>query len=120
MEKCETTRRYLDAWHQKDLACIEALLHPVVTFTGPLSATVGREAFLGAVKRMVPLLEGITVRHVMSHEDHAVAVYDFICVEPIGRCRTTELLGFQGDLIVSSELFFDARPFAAMRARQSG
>jgi len=120
MEKREMTRRYLDAWHRKDAAAVEALLDPDVTFTGPMAATVGRGAFVGAVKRMAPLLKGIEVRHLMSEADYTVAVYDFICVEPIGLCRTTELLGFKGDRISSSEVFFDARPFEAFMRAKSG
>lgn len=118
MERREVTRRYLDAWNQKDAAAVEALLDPAVTFKGPLAATQGREAFVGAVKRMTPLLKGIEVRYVLSDAERAVAVYDFVCIEPIGVCRTTELLGFTGDRISSSEVFFDARPFEAlMRSR---
>ena len=114
MERSEVARRYLKAWHLKDIEGVEALLDPGVTFKGPLAATSGREAFMGAVKRMVPLLKGIDLRHMLADDEHAVAVYDFVCIDPIGACRTTELLSFNGDLIRSSEVFFDARPFEAM------
>ena len=47
--------------------------------------------------------------------------YDFVCVEPIGVCRTSELITVKEGFIGDVELFFDARPvekFAGMKAAQ--
>jgi hypothetical protein len=45
--------------------------------------------------------------------------YDFVCRDPIGVCRTAELVRFQDGLIRDIELFFDARPFEAMQRTQA-
>jgi hypothetical protein len=37
--------------------------------------------------------------------------YDVDFGEPIGICRTAELMTFEGSLIMRIELFYDARPF---------
>jgi hypothetical protein len=51
--------------------------------------------------------------------DRAMFAYDFICRDPIGVCRTAELVRFQDGLIRDIELFFDARPFEAMQRAQA-
>ena len=108
---------YLDAWARKDAERIGAFLHPDVTFVGPVLQTRGRDAVLAAAERMFPMLQRLEVRALFAEGDRALAAYDFVCAEPIGLCRTAELIGFDGDRISSIELFFDARPFeAAMRA----
>ena len=109
-----TTHEYLQAWNRKDLAAISGLIAENVSFKGPMSETTGRQAFTEAVAKMFPLLQRIDVRHVHGHADHTVAVYDFVCAQPIGKCRTAELLSFESGRIRASELFFDARPFEAL------
>jgi hypothetical protein len=109
-----TTHEYLQAWNRKDLAAIEGLIADGVAFRGPMAETTGRQAFTNAVAKMFPLLQRIDVRHVYGDADHTVAVYDFVCAPPIGKCRTTELLRFESGRICASELFFDARPFEAL------
>lgn len=113
-EHISTTQAYLQAWNRKDLAAIEGLIAEGVTFKGPLSETAGRQAFMAAAAKMFPLLQRIDVRHVYGNADHTVAVYDFVCAQPIGTCRTTELLSFESGRISASELFFDAPPFEAL------
>jgi len=109
---------YLDAWHRKDATAIGAYFHPEVSLTGPMANIAGRDAVVASAARMFPMLKGYEVREIFAKNDQAICIYDFICAEPIGRCRTAELLTFDGDLIRGIELFFDARPFeAALKAR---
>ena len=103
---------YVEAWNKKDLNAVSATLGPNVRFVGPMAQTDGKEAFLGAVKRMFPLLESINVRAKFASSDQVMLAYEFVCGAPIGSCRTAELLTFSDGLIASSEVFFDARPFA--------
>ena len=110
---------YLDAWSRKDLEGIAARLHPQVHFKGPQQELNGREAVLEATRRIFPLLEGFEVRARFVSGDRAMFAYDFICREPIGVCRTAELVRFEDGLIRETELFFDARPFEAMQRAQA-
>src|SRR5450631_703162 len=109
----DRAQAYLDAWKQQDVAKMHVMLHPQVTFKGPMAETVGRDAFMNAVRGMIPMLKDVVVRHLMVDGDQAIAVYDFICAAPVGVCRTAELISFTDGLIRSSEVFFDARPFEA-------
>ena len=111
---------YLDAWSRKDAPAIAALVSPSVTFKGPMAQTDGDEPFMAAVSGMFPLLQRIDRRALVVDGETALAVYDFVCAEPIGACRTAEMLTIEGGRIAASELFFDARPFEALaRARSA-
>jgi hypothetical protein len=102
---------YLTAWQRKDLQAIGEHIRPNVRFKGPMSETTGKEAFLAAAQRIFPILQSLTVRSTFASGSEVVAIYDFNCSEPIGACRTAELITFQDGLISGVELFFDARPF---------
>jgi ketosteroid isomerase-like protein len=106
---------YLDAWSRKDLDGIAAHLHPEVHFKGPMQEVDGRSAVLDGSKRILSLLERLEVRARFVSGDRAMFAYDFVCRAPIGVCRTAELVRFQDGLIRDIELFYDARPFAAMQ-----
>jgi len=47
-------------------------------------------------------------------------VYDFVCAEPIGVCRTAEFVTLKDGLIGSLEIFFDPRPFEKLMQSQAG
>ena len=110
---------YIDAWSRKDLDGIAAHLHPAVHFKGPMQELNGRDAVLAATKAIFPILERMDVRGQFVSGDRAVFVYDFICGQPIGVCRTAELVRFDDGLVRDTELFFDARPFEAMQRAQA-
>jgi len=117
----EVTHEYLAAWQRKDADAIAAHVHTHVHFKGPMTELQGREPFIAACKRMFPMLKEYRVRSVAATEDRAIFVYDFVCVEPIGLCRTAELITVKDGLIRDVELFFDARPFeklASVKAAQ--
>lgn len=108
-----TVQTYLRGWKQRDPAAIAGILSDDVTFKGPMARTQGREAFMAAVAGMLPMVKDIDPRGLYFDGERAVAVYDVVCAEPIGICRTAELLTVEGDKLVASEVFFDARPFEA-------
>jgi ketosteroid isomerase-like protein len=107
-------RDYLDAWSRKDLAGIASHLDPKVTFRGPVSELEGRDQFLAGAERMFALLKSVEPRTVLEEGGQVACLYDFNCIEPVGRCRTAEFLTFEGDKIASSEVFFDSAPFAKL------
>ena len=110
---------YMDAWSRKDLDAIGALLHPKVHFKGPMQELNGREAVLAASQKIFPLLDKFVVRQQFVSGERSMFAYDFVCREPIGLCRTAELIKFEDGLIRETELFFDARPFEALQRAQA-
>lgn len=115
----EVVNQYIAAWKKKDADAIAACLGSDVHFKGPMAETTGREPFLAACRRMFPLLQDYRVRSLLIDGDRAMFAYDFVCAEPIGVCRTAELITIKDGLIASSEIFFDARPFERLAQRSS-
>ena len=110
---------YLEGWNRKDALAFAAALAPGVRFKGPLAETEGRDPFLAAVTRMFPMVERLELRALFTEGDRVLAVYDFVCVQPIGCLRTAEMIEIRHGLIVSSELFFDTAPLTGAQAQRS-
>ena len=106
---------YLAAWKDKDLKRIAAHIHPKVQFKGPMTELSGSESFLSSCEMILPMLKDLKVRSKFASENQAIFTYDFVCQEPIGVCRTAELLTFEDEQIKSIELFFDALPFEKLK-----
>jgi hypothetical protein len=102
---------YMAAWQEKDIREIARHLHPEVHFKGPMAEVTGREAVVGSAQRMFPILKEINIRSKFASGNQAIFTYDFVCADPVGTCRTAELMTFEDGQIKSIELFFDARPF---------
>jgi hypothetical protein len=111
MHTLEIVEEYLAAWKRKDADGIARLLHPDVHLKSPITDSEGRESFLVMCRKAFPRLEDIVIRAKFASETQAITVYDFVLNEPIGLTRTANLMTFEGELIRSVELFFDARPF---------
>ena len=111
-------RTYLDAWHRKDLDAIARHLHPEVRLISPQTTIDGKAGVVASVRRILPLLTGLQVLSAFAHETQAIFTYEFMCLPPIGICRTAELMTFEGELIRGIELFFDARPFEKLAQMQ--
>jgi hypothetical protein len=106
----QLAKSYYQAMARKDVAEVAKYVHPDVHFIG-LVECHGKEAFVNAVERLITLSTDIQIRAVVGEEDRAMVAYDLIFPAPIGPVRTAALLVFEGGLIKSIELFFDASPF---------
>lgn len=115
----QIVNQYIAAWKKKDADAIAACVTPDVHFKGPNAETTGRESFVAASRRMFPLLQEYQLRSLFVEGDRAMFAYDFVCAEPVGVCRTAELVTIKDGLIASSEIFFDARPFEKLVPRSS-
>jgi hypothetical protein len=111
--------RYANAWQRKDLDAIAALIHSEIHFKSPTAETEGRDTYVSATARFLPLIERVAVRAQFISGDRAMFAYDFVCRDPIGVCPTAELVRVENDLIRESEVFFDARPFEALARGQA-
>jgi hypothetical protein len=116
-ENLKLVALYLAAWRKKDLNGIAEHLHPNVHFKAPLSEVTGKDAVLNAAQRIFPFLIDYGIRSTFASDDQAVAIYDFICAEPIGTSPTAELLTLRGRQVIDIQLFFDPRPFEKLVQR---
>lgn len=102
---------YYTAMGKKNIADMEKYLHPNVRAVGPLGEMIGKEAVLGAVKRLIIPLNSLIIRAKFGSDDQAMLAIDLGFSEPIGSLPSAVLMTFQDGLIAKTELFFDARPF---------
>jgi hypothetical protein len=109
--RLELVERYFSAWQGKNSMALAALIHPEIHVWSPLAEFSGRKNFLTMVERLFPLLENVRLRSTWVSHLQGMATYDFVLQPPIGSIRTAALMTFDGGLICSVELFFDARPF---------
>lgn len=115
----EACTKYVDAWKRRDLDAISALVHPEIKFKSPTATTEGRDKYLAATARFLPLLLRVDVRAQFTSSEGAMVAYDFVCADPIGSCPTAELIHFRDGLVRESEVFFDARPFETFARAQA-
>ncbi len=104
-------RQYIDAVGRHDLETVGGLLADDLSaiFAGQ---TLGRDAWLGALKRLLPALVRNDIREVFADGDRACVVYDFVTDTAAGAVPCVELVTVEGDAITRIELIFDRVAFA--------
>ncbi len=104
-------RRYIEAVGDHDLDTVGGLLADDLSsiFAG---GTLGRDEWLGALKRLLPALVRNDIREVFADGDRACVVYDFVTDTVAGAVPCVELVTVEGDTITRIELIFDRVTFA--------
>jgi len=118
-ENAEVVAKYVAGWERRALTDIAALIHPEIQFKSPTAMLNGRDKYVEATARFLPLLERVDVRAKFVSDDGAMLAYDFVCRAPIGACPIAELVRIKDGLVYVSEVFFDARPFEAFAKAQA-
>lgn len=109
-------KAYYTAYHNKDLATVERLLHPDVQFVSPLAQLKGKEAVFRSVQKFLTVFTSLAVREVLGSEDQAMVVYDTEFPGLVGMLPAAALLTFKEGLVIRLELFFDARQLEPKKA----
>lgn len=102
---------YYKAFENKDVESITNILHPDIEFITPMGNSRGSASVIEAAKRLLPLIKSIDVRAKFSSADQVMLVYDLNLTAPVDRCPSAVLMTIRENLIVRTELFYDARPF---------
>ncbi|NUU07161.1 nuclear transport factor 2 family protein [Leifsonia sp. C5G2] len=108
-------KAYIQAVGAHDPEALEKLLDDQVRaeFAG---STSDKEAWLTALKRLMPALVRNELREVFSAADRACVVYDFVTDTSAGAVRCVELLTVVGGRITQIELLLDRAAFAPVNA----
>jgi ketosteroid isomerase-like protein len=115
MEKLETTTRaYLAAVANKDLAQVEALLAPDITFVGPAMTLSGAHDVLAALRRIIAIHVRNDVKRVFVDGDEVCVIYDFV-TDTVGVVPTIEWLTFANARIQAVRLYYDQVPWQTLR-----
>lgn len=102
---------YLAAWKRKDITMIGRLVHPEIHMKSPITEVKGKPEFLQTCENIFKSLDDVRILAKFGSENQAVFIYEFLLKPPLGAVKTANLMTFDGDLIRSVDLLFDARPF---------
>lgn len=97
---------YIEAVGQKDFDRVAELLHPDADFvtTGP--RLQGIPAYVGALRRLAPILVRNDVHTTVVDGNDVAIVYDFVTDTPAGAVPTIEWLTTEAGRIRTSRLIF--------------
>ena len=97
---------YIEAVGNKDFDRVAALLHPDAEFVTSGPRIQGIPAYVGALRRLAPILVRNDVHSTVVDGNDVAIVYDFVTDTPAGRVPTIEWLTTEGAVIRTSRLIF--------------
>jgi len=103
----ELVTSYIRAVGERRLEALPPLLEPDAEFTLGDNTFRGREAFVGAFRRLLPIIERNEIRHLFVDGDEACVVYDFVTSTPVGPVLSVEHIKLRNGGIASSTLVFE-------------
>lgn len=105
----ELVSEYIQVVGQGRFDRVEELLHPDVVFGGTAPELRGAKAYVGALRRLAPILVRNEIRQILVEENQAAVIYDFVTDTEAGAVLSTEWLTFENGRIRSIVLLFDWR-----------
>jgi SnoaL-like domain len=119
----ELLASYIQAVGERRLEALPPLLEPDAEFTLGDNTVRGREAFVGAFRRLLPIIERNEIRHLFVEGDEACVVYDFVTSTPVGPVLSVEYIRLRNGRIGSSTLVFERlhwpEVLAALKEREA-
>ena len=114
----DTTARVVTAYQQAmaqgDFAAARKLLADDLVFKGPFDTFTEPESYLAALKRLLPIVKGVSTRKLFVDGDDACLLYDMETNIAAGTVLIAEWFHVRDGRIASVQAVFDARPFAPL------
>lgn len=105
---------FLRALGVRDFEAAETLLANEFTFRGPFDTFDDPKSYIGALRKLYPIVKAVKVEKLFEDGDEACLLYDMETNTPIGTAFICEWFKVRDGKIASIRAVFDARPFAAM------
>lgn len=103
----ELLTSYIQAVGDRRLEALPPMLDPDAEFTLGDNTVRGRDAFVGAFRRLLPIIERNDIRHLFVDGDQACVVYDFVTSTTVGPVLSVEHLTLRNGRIATSTLVFE-------------
>jgi ketosteroid isomerase-like protein len=116
----EVVERYNRAFAVGDIATARSLLADDLHFKGPFEEFRNPDDYLSSLAKLAPIVTGTDVHKVLAVGEDVVTFYDLHTSTPAGSSPIAEWATVRGGKITRIQVFFDARPFAAMFESASG
>ena len=103
----ELIKRYIQSVGERRLEALPPMLEDDASFTLGDNTLTGRDAFVNAFRRLLPIIERNDIRHLFVDGDEACVVYDFVTNTPVGAVLSVEHLRLRNGRIAASTLVFE-------------
>jgi limonene-1,2-epoxide hydrolase len=111
----EIARTYVNAIANKDVEAIVSLSAEDVVCTSPIGQTTGIDRFRAFQEGFARMITNLTILAVYGDDEQAVVVYDAE-THPVPHAIVAELLKVKDGKLASTDVIYDAAPFAAFMA----
>src|SRR2546425_9989266 len=110
--------KYFDHWSRKDYEGSARYLDENLSFKGPIDTFNNAKDYLAAISRLATIVTEVHKRKTFVEGKDVCVVYDLVTSTPAGTVPCAEWIHADQGKVKSIQVFFDARPFAAMFARK--
>jgi ketosteroid isomerase-like protein len=111
----EIVERYHEAWKRHDFERARGLLHDDLSFRGPFDTFENADDYVTAIRGLAPIVQNVELRKTFVEGDDVCLLYDMVTNTPAGTQPIAEWYRVRGDKIGAIQVYFDSRPFAALR-----
>jgi len=113
-------QQFQQAVGKGDFTAARHLLHDNLSFRGPIDTFHKPEAYLEALKKLQPIIQRVDVLKMFADGNDVCVLSEMVTNTAIGTAFSCEWYQVKGEKIADIRIVFDARPFAAMFAKQAG
>ena len=114
----EPAMKYFDHWSKKEYQASARYLDENLSFKGPIDTFNNSRDYLKALDRLAPIVVEVKKKRTFVDGKDACFVYDLATNTPAGTVPCAEWIHVENGKVKSIQVFFDARPFAAMFAHK--
>lgn len=114
----EPAMKYFEHWSKKEYQDSARYLDENLSFKGPIDTFNNSRDYLQAISRLAPIVVEVRKKKTFVDGKDACFVYDLVTSTPAGTVPCAEWIHSDQGKVKSIQVFFDARPFAAMFARK--
>jgi ketosteroid isomerase-like protein len=115
MSATAVVERYHEAWKAHDYDAARALLHDNLSFQGTFDTFNNADDFVEAIRGLAPIVADVRVQKTFADGDEVCLLFEMVTNTPAGTQPVAEWYTVRGDKIGRLQVYFDARPFAALR-----
>jgi ketosteroid isomerase-like protein len=115
----QVAEAFFAAWTRKDFDRARSLLHDDLSFRGPIDTFTDADSYLRAIRQLSQIVTGAHRRKIFVDGDDVCVLYDLNTI-PVPRSPTAEWYQVREGRIASIQVYFDARPFAALVEGRDG
>ena len=114
----EIALKYFDHWSRKDYQGSARYLDENLSFQGPIDTFNNAQDYIKSIARLALIITEVRKKKTFVDEKDVCVLYDLVTNTPVGTVPCAEWIHADQGKVKSIQVFFDARPFAAMFARK--